>query len=123
MNHDEKTKPACDKEWPDSLDAIVAAPEHHEVLLENERVRVLDSRIKPGDTVPVHTHRWASVLYILGTSDFIRYDPEGNAVFDSRTKESSIEAGTVTWSAPLSAHSVENVGDNEIRVISIELKD
>ena len=123
MNQDETDKSASEQEWPDSLDAMVAAPEHHEVLLENERVRVLDSRIKAGETVPVHTHRWASVLYILGTSDFIRYDTEGNAVFDSRTKESSIEAGTVTWSAPLSAHSVENVGNTEIRVISIELKD
>jgi len=123
MNQDEKTKGAFDKEWSDSLDAMVAAPEHHEVLLENERVRVLDSRIKAGESVPVHTHRWASVLYILGTSDFIRYDPEGNVVFDSRSKESSIEAGTVTWSGPLSAHSVWNVGETEIRVISVELKD
>jgi hypothetical protein len=106
MNQDEKTRNACEQEWPDSLDATVAAPEHHEVLLENERVRVLDSRIRAGDTVPVHTHRWPSVLYILGTSDFIRYDSDGNVVFDSRTKESSIEAGTVNWSGPLSAHSV-----------------
>src|SRR6267143_2194134 len=121
MNQDEKTKGAFDKEWSDSLDAMVAAPEHHEVLLENERVRVLDSRIKAGETVPVHTHRWASVLYILGTSDFIRYDTEGNAVFDSRTADSQVQAGAVGWSPPLRAHSVENVGDNEIRVISIEL--
>lgn len=64
MNQDDTDKSAREQEWPDSLDAMVAAPEHHEVLLENERVRVLDSRIKPGDTVPVHTHRWASVLYI-----------------------------------------------------------
>jgi mannose-6-phosphate isomerase-like protein (cupin superfamily) len=123
MNQDDINQSAHEQEWPDSLDAMVAAPEHHEVLLENERVRVLDSRIKPGDTVPVHTHRWASVLYILGTSDFIRYDNEGNAVFDSRTKESSIVGGTVTWSPPLRAHSVENVGNTEIRVVSIELKD
>ena len=123
MNQDDINQSAHEQEWPDSLDAMVAAPEHHEVLLENERVRVLDSRIKPGDTVPVHTHRWASVLYILGTSDFIRYDNEGNAVFDSRTKESSIVGGTVTWSPPLLAHSVENVGNTEIRVVSIELKD
>jgi len=123
MNHDDKVKIAPEQEWPNSLDAMVAAPEHHEVLLENERVRVLDSRIKPGETVPVHTHRWASVLYVLGTSDFIRYDPEGNVVFDSRSKESSIEVGTVSWSGPLSAHSVKNVGETEIRVISVELKD
>jgi quercetin dioxygenase-like cupin family protein len=123
MNHDDNAKTAPALEWPDSLDAMKAAPEHHEVLLENERVRVLDSRIKPGETVPVHTHRWASVLYVLGTSDFIRYDPEGNAVYDSRTADSQVQTGAVVWSTLLQAHSVENVGDSEIRVISIELKD
>jgi len=74
MNQDETDKSALEQDWPDALDAMVTAPDHHEILLENERVRVLDSRIKPGETVPVHTHRWASVLYVLGTSDFIRYD-------------------------------------------------
>lgn len=123
MNQDETDKSSRELDWPDALDAMVAAPDHHEVLLENERVRVLDSRIKPAETVPVHTHRWASVLYILGTSDFIRYDTEGNVVFDSRTAATNVEPGTVVWSPPLRAHSVENVGDTEIRVISVELKD
>jgi quercetin dioxygenase-like cupin family protein len=112
-----------EEEWPAALDAMVAAPAHHEVLFENERVRVLDSCIKPGDTVPVHTHRWASVLYVLSTSDFIRYDTEGKAVFDSRTAESRLDSGAVLWSPPLHPHSVRNVGDREIRVISVELKD
>src|SRR6266478_9690768 len=96
MNQDEKTKGAFVKEWSDSLDAMVAAPEHHEVLLENEQVRVLDSRIKAGETVPVHTHRWASVLYVLGTSDFIRYDTEGKAIFDSRRAASHVDTGVVS---------------------------
>nr|ART40509.1 L752 [uncultured bacterium] len=123
MSVDDTPENVPEQEWPDALDAMLAAPDHHAVVLENERVRVLDSRIKPGETVPVHTHRWASVLYILGTSDFIRYDPEGKAVFDSRTAESNLEPGAVTWSPALRAHSVENVGDSEIRVISVELKD
>jgi oxalate decarboxylase/phosphoglucose isomerase-like protein (cupin superfamily) len=86
-------------------------------------VRVLDSRIQPGERVPVHTHRWASVLYILGTSDFIRYDPDGKVVFDSRTAASPVDRGAVTWSPPLQAHSVENLGEKDIRVINVELKD
>jgi hypothetical protein len=44
--------------WPDSLDAVIAAPEHHKLILENERVRVLDTHIPVGVTVPVHTHRF-----------------------------------------------------------------
>ena len=111
------------KEWDESLDAMSAAPEFHKILLENEQVRVLDSSIKPGEATPVHTHRWASVLYILGTSDFIRYDADGNITFDSRRSEAKIENGTALWSPPLTPHFVKNVGTGEIRVISVELKD
>lgn len=34
--------------WPTALDALSAAPRHHTLLLENERVRVLDSRAGGG---------------------------------------------------------------------------
>ena len=29
------------------LDAMAAAPDHHKVLLENDKVRVLDTRLGP----------------------------------------------------------------------------
>jgi hypothetical protein len=32
--------------WPDSLDAVVAAPKHHKLVLDNDRVRVLDTRLQ-----------------------------------------------------------------------------
>jgi hypothetical protein len=107
---------------PDSLDAIIAAPDHHEVLLENDQVRVLDTRIGPGETTPVHTHSWPGVLYVLTWSDFVRYDAEGRVLLDSRTLGSRPAAGTTLWSAPLGPHCAKNVGDKELRVIAIELK-
>jgi quercetin dioxygenase-like cupin family protein len=64
-------------EWSGTLDALVAAPAHHHLLLENERVRVLETRIEPGDATPVHTHRWPNVQYVLSGADFVRYDAEG----------------------------------------------
>ena len=42
--------------WPAELDALIAAPEQHQLLMENSKVRVLDIKIKPGETTPVHTH-------------------------------------------------------------------
>ena len=54
--------------WPESLDARVAAPDHHTLLLENERVRVLVTLIPPGDSTPVHTHRWPSLYYFFSWS-------------------------------------------------------
>ena len=108
---------------PDSLDALVAAPGHHRVLLENDRVRVLDTRIAPGQRTPVHTHRWPSVLYVLSWSHFIRYDDVGNVLLDSRTVESLQSPPAILWSAPLPPHSAENVGEADLHVISVELKD
>ena len=108
--------------WPDFLDALVAAPDHHKVILENDRVRVLETRIPPGDRTPVHTHRWPSVLYVLSWSDFIRYDDKGEVLLDSRTVDALKTPPTVLWSAPLPPHSLENVGEADVHIISVELK-
>ena len=106
----------------DPLDALSAAPHHHEVLLENDSVRVLDTRLAPGERTPVHTHRWPAALYVLGWSDFIRYDPDGKVLLDSRSLAAKPLIGASLWSAPLAPHYVHNVGSGELRVVAIELK-
>jgi hypothetical protein len=112
---------AISQSWPEELDALVAAPQHHALLFENDFVRVLDTRIAPGDTVPLHTHRWPSALYILCWSDFLRRDKNGAILMDSRTMEASPE-GRALWSGPLASHTLENVGEKELRAISVEVK-
>jgi hypothetical protein len=108
--------------WPDSLDALIAAPGYHTLLLENEAVRVLETRIPTGDTVPVHTHRWPSVYYITNWSDFVRRDAGGNVLLDTRVQPLKMSVPCAVWSEPLPPHSLENVGASEIRLISIEVK-
>ena len=108
--------------WPDSLDAVIAAPRHHKLMFENERVRILEVRIPPGETVPVHTHRWPSAIYVAKQSDFIRRDGEGNLLFDSRAVGPPPKEPLVQWVPPLPPHSVENLGTTEILLISAELK-
>jgi quercetin dioxygenase-like cupin family protein len=105
------------------LDAMSAAPDHHAVLLENDRVRVLDTRLGPGEQTPVHTHQWPAVLHVLSWSDFIRYDPEGKVLVDSRAMGMNPSAGTAIWASPLVPHCVRNVGQRELHVIAVELKD
>jgi hypothetical protein len=107
--------------WPEELDALIAAPHHHTLLFENEFVRVLDTRVPPGETVPLHTHRWPSALYIRSWSDFLRRDAEGLTIVDSRTI-GKIPEESVLWSGPLPPHTLENVGNLELRAISVELK-
>jgi hypothetical protein len=109
-------------EWPDSLDALVAAPKHHHLLLENERVRVVHTHIPAGELVPVHTHRWPGVVYVMSWSDFIRRDDNGNVLMDSRTIGPPPKIPSVQWLDPLPPHSVENVGSAEISLFIVELK-
>jgi len=108
--------------WPDSLDALVAAPAHHRLLLEDQRMRVIHTRIAAGDIVPLHTHRWGGVAYLESFSHFIRRNEHREILFDSR------QAGTIPnfpcaqWSEPLPPHTVENLGPLEISIVLIELK-
>ena len=108
--------------WPDSLDAMVAAADYHTVLLENEQVRVVRTRIAPGQTVPVHTHRWPSVQFILSWSDLVRRDHVGEVMLDTRTVSESPKLNTPLWHPALPPHSVENVGGAEIHALQIEIK-
>ena len=111
------------KAWPTSLDAMTAAPDNHRILFENDRVRVLDTNIPPGETVPLHTHRWQSVMYIQSFSDFIRYDEQGQVLLDSSKLSSKPKVGEVMWSSPLEPHTLKNTGSTDLHVISVELKD
>ena len=82
MENDSVRSDQQDWPWPDELDALIAAPENHALLFENESVRVLDTRIGPGRTTPVHTHYWPGALYVRSWSDFVRRDEKGNIVLD-----------------------------------------
>lgn len=75
---------ASDWPWPDSLDALVVAPGQHRLVFENAYVRVLDTRIAPGERTPVHTHRWPASHYVVSWSDFVRRDAAGTVLVDTR---------------------------------------
>jgi quercetin dioxygenase-like cupin family protein len=109
--------------WPDELDAMVAAPQNHRLLLENERVRVLETHVPAGATTPVHTHRWPSVEYVISATDFIRRDGDGNVVLDTRSSDAGLHPGQALSAPPFPPHSLQNVGDRELRVVMVELKD
>jgi hypothetical protein len=44
-------------------------------------------------------------------------------MLDSHTIDALKTAPEVLWGAALPPHSLENVGDTDVRVISVELKD
>lgn len=104
------------------LDALIAAPANHRLAFENESVRVLETIVGPGETVPLHTHEWGGVLYVLGWSDFIRRDENGAVMLDSKAQGLRLNPGSAVPSAPLGKHTLENVGDRPLHVIAFEMK-
>ena len=117
-----QTNKQTEWQWPEELDALIAAPQHHKLLFENETVRVIDARIPPGEITNVHTHKWPASLYIISWSEFIRYDKDGNILLDSRNLSKQPSPATALWSEPLIPHALKNTGNNSLHVISVEIK-
>ena len=108
--------------WAPDSDALIAAPNHHKLLFENEFVRVLDTNIPPGEKTAAHTHQYPASLYILSWSDFIRYDADGHVIMDSRRISKAPAPQLALWTGSLPLHSLENIGQTDLHVISVEIK-
>ncbi len=112
--------------WPESADAVAAAPDSHEVLVDNERVRVLRVRIRPGEREPAHTHRWPSVMIVDGPARIRYYDADGELRFESpERREPAVpeQEPRPNWMGSEGLHSVENIDDRPFLAWRIELKD
>ena len=84
------------------------------VRFENDRVRVLELRLKPGEREAMHTHA-QYVLYALSDYRVKNTSADGTVrVFDRKR-------GDVFWGEPVT-HGGENVGDTEVRAVIVELK-
>jgi hypothetical protein len=70
----------------------------------------------------VHAHEWPAALYVLSWSDFVRYDPYGNVLVDSRTMPVKPSVGAALWASPIGPHFVENVGQADLHILAIETK-
>ena len=107
--------------WPDSLDAVCAAPDSHRILLENERVRVLEVIIPAGHKEPWHTHRRSSLMLIDQSAAIRYFRSEGD--FDERPRVVS-DGGLprFEWLGPEGIHCVENVDTMQYHAIRIEFK-
>jgi quercetin dioxygenase-like cupin family protein len=98
----------------ETRDPVTVAPDVYRVLFENERVRLLDIRLKPGGKSPLHLHP-SFVAYNL-TDCEVRF-----ILSNGETEDVKLKAGEAFWSEAV-AHSVENIGKTECRALNFELK-
>lgn len=95
-------------------DPVPLYPNNYEVLLENDRVRVMHFTLRKGDREEFHSHP-AHVSYILAPFK-IRF-----AFPDGRTALREAKAGDVLFSEAVT-HSPENIDDTDAHGILVELK-
>ena len=108
--------------WDPDLDALKAAPEHHRLLMENEMVRVLETRIPPGETTSLHTHCWPAATYVLSFGHFIRRNGSGEVTMNTQEQGIEYTPGEARWTPVLELHSLQNIGIAPLHVISVEVK-
>ena len=107
--------------WPQTMDALLAAPGSHRLVLENDRVRVLEVVIEPGAREPEHTHQAPSVM-IVDEPARIRYYQGDALVVASPALSRSASGVRVRWMEPEGPHSVQNNDQRRYHAIRIELK-
>ncbi|MDQ6949081.1 MAG: cytoplasmic protein [Actinomycetota bacterium] len=95
-------------------DAAEAAPHIYKVLFENERVRLLDVRMKPGDESAQHSHP-DYVLYALKGGKVKLSDASGQSA------EVDVPDGATMW-RDAEEHSALNIGTTELHALFLELK-
>ncbi len=95
-------------------DAVTVAPHFYKVVLENDRVRVLEVRGKPGDKTELHSHP-ALVAIAITDGKFRFISPDG------QTMEGELKAGQAMYLDPVE-HTTEITGTTEAHVLLVELK-
>jgi hypothetical protein len=107
--------------WPETMDALLAAPDSHRVVIDNDRVRVLEVVIEAGAREPEHTHQAPSVM-IVDQPARIRYYADGALTFETPAGPPAPADRRVRWLEPEGPHCVENIDQQRYHAIRIELK-
>jgi len=97
-----------------SGDALSVAPESYSLVLENDRVRVLEVRMPPGGSNAMHSHPDTVVVTVKGST--YRFSEPGKDPV-----EMAIPDGAAIFMEAMD-HSVENIGAHEGHGFIIELK-
>ncbi len=95
-------------------DPLVTDPDLYRLVMENERVRVLEYRDRPGDRTRPHRHP-DSVMVTLSSFRRRLHGPE-------EAMDVELDAGTTRWLAA-QEHAGENIGETDTAVLFIELKE
>ncbi len=115
--------------WDPNSDGPVAAPNNHQVIFENENLRIISVTVSPGTREPYHAHARCSVLVFDSPAKVTDYDRNGAA-------PAPVLWGTIPWMGanvpkgvpfvwlqpPEALHSIANDDKHAVHLTRIELK-
>ncbi len=94
--------------------AATVAPHVYKVLFENERVRLLEVTMQPGDRTEMHSHP-DNLVYLLSGGKVTFTAPSGEVA------ELELTAGGSMW-MDATDHATGNVGGTIVHALMIEPK-
>jgi len=101
-------------------DRIVSEqPIGERLVLANDRIRVWEDVVAPGDQQPVHTHRSPYLSVMLTAADAEVVDDTGQVVY--RVQRG---VGDATWFGAdriPTTHTLRNTGSDDVRVLVVEV--
>jgi quercetin dioxygenase-like cupin family protein len=92
-----------------------AASNAYKVLVENDRVRVMEIVLNPGETAPMHNHPNGHIVYIVNDAKFKLEFPDG------KSTEIDLKGGNAIM-MDAGPHETTNVGATVGRNLVVELK-
>jgi quercetin dioxygenase-like cupin family protein len=96
-------------------DMAVSAGNKAKVVLDNDKVRVLEVNLPPGGNTGMHSHGDNLVVFLSGGMSV-------QTMADGSAKQMETKPGEVRWSDPVT-HDTKNTGKAMTRALVIELKD
>jgi quercetin dioxygenase-like cupin family protein len=96
-------------------DPLKVAPEMYKLLLENDRVRVMEVVFKPGSKIAKHSHP-DHFVYATSAGKLKISNADGTVT------DAEIKKGDVMWMGA-QTHWAENTGTTEVRLVVTELKE
>ncbi len=101
-------------------DKTISSAVGTQLLFENERVRVWDLRLAPGESTGLHRHEHDYLYVVIGDGRLQAADAEGSRRPASDMKDGDVRFSQVEGEA---VHEAFNVGDGPWRNVIVELKD
>jgi hypothetical protein len=101
---------------PQNMDPLKLSPQYYTLKLENDRVRVLEYRLKPGEKEVMHSHPPGGFVYSMADAKTRTTLPDG------KVSEGSSTAGRVTWRESTTTHALENIGTTDMHNLAVDVK-